>query len=308
MAFSARSFAAEPTTKPAAVPASPPATKPTAIPLPDRPDPIRARVKLATPGEKSLVKLVGPRFGFPRVSALEKLDLPAESFELFVPGPAPAKAAPASEDVPPLGLLVWISPLTTGDPPREWLEVLARRRLVWICANDAGNDRRPLERMALAVEAGEQLRARWKIDPARVFVGGTSGGGRCASMAAPMFPELFRGGYYVVGCNYFRPLPVPGDPDRSWKASCPEPEEALLDRARKSSRFVLLTGETDANRLQTLATYESGYKQDGFESATYIEVPGMGHATPDAWWFEKGVAALLGEEGPKGEGGPEKRK
>lgn len=277
----------------AAEPATQPSTKPAAAPLPDRPTPGRLRIRLAPPAADSLSRRVGPRFGFPRgVPALDKLDFAAESFELIVP-PAP-RLQGEGDDTPP-GLLVWISPSNTGEPQREWLDELAKRRLIWVCANDAGNERRPLERLALAVEAGEQIKARWKIDAARVYVGGTSGGGRCASMVAPMFPDLFRGGYYIVGCNYFRPLPDPRNPELSWRAYFPQPEPALLDLARKGSRFVLLTGETDANRPQTLSTFEHGYKQDGFMHVSYFEVPGMGHANPDAWWFGKGLDALVVE-------------
>ena len=38
--------------------------------------------------------------------------------------------------------------------------------------------------------------------------------------------------------------------------------------------------------------YRHGYLRDGLVRAQYIEVPGMGHASPSAEWFERGIEAL----------------
>ena len=40
------------------------------------------------------------------------------------------------------------------------------------------------------------------------------------------------------------------------------------------------------------ATYNSGLRQEGFKRASYIEIPDMGHALPDAKWIETALEAL----------------
>jgi len=50
--------------------------------------------------------------------------------------------------------------------------------------------------LALLGLAGAQ--ARLEVDPARVYIGGFSGGGRVASRIAAGYPDLFRGGIFVA--------------------------------------------------------------------------------------------------------------
>lgn len=232
------------------------------------------------------------------VSASEKPYILAdESFELYVPELAEADAkapkdAKPGEEKKPYGLLVWVSPSEDGAPPANYLPVLDKHRLIWVGANKTGNEHKMDRRLGLALDAAMNIAKRYAIDPARVYVGGASGGGRVASMLAPNFPDVFSGGYYLIGCNYFRPLPSPDNPEVGWRATFNVPLRRNLEASRKNLRVVMLTGESDENRLQTLATYKSGYTKDNFEHVTYLEVPKMGHTLPDAEWFEKGILAL----------------
>ena len=147
-------------------------------------------------------------------------------------------------------------------------------------------------RFALALDAAAGMKKRYAADEDRVYVAGLSGGGRAASMVAPMYPDLFRGGLYIVGVNYWKELPVADDPESVWKAQFNEPPAEQLKLGKSRSRFVLLTGGKDFNRDQTRATWLEGYGKDGFEHVTYLEAPGMEHALPSAEWFEKAVEAL----------------
>ena len=63
----------------------------------------------------------------------------------------------------------------------------------------------------------------------------------------------------------------------------------MLRKAREKNRYVLMTGEHDGNRHQTKTFFYRGYKRAGFRYAHYFEVPGKGHALPDAVWFEKAI-------------------
>ena len=210
-----------------------------------------------------------------------------ESFEVYVP--------PNYTGAEPYGLIVWISAGPSGSPPAHWLPVLQKHKLIWVGADNSGNNRARWVRLGLAIDAAESLPALYKVDPLRVYVSGGSGGGRCASSLAVGFPDVFTGGGYpIIGCNYFRIVELPpgeGGKPRFYRRAFDRPAAKLFALASKERRHVLLTGDTDANREQTRAYFEAMGK-DGFKHVTYLQVPGMGHALPDAEWFEKGIVAL----------------
>jgi len=204
------------------------------------------------------------------------------SWQVYVP--------PSTRRGPPAGLLVWISSSSRGGVPRPWRSVLDKHRLAWIGANDSGNPVWTLRRHVLAVEAVEQFRRRgYEPDARRVYVSGISGGGRIASHVALVHADVFAGGLYVIGCNYYRNVTMA--PRQVLPGFWRRPDRKLLAKARKDGRFVLLTGETDFNREQ-MEKIHAAYRKDGFRHATYLQVPGMGHSLPPADWFEKAVLAL----------------
>ncbi len=214
-------------------------------------------------------------------------DLASESFELFVP-------ESHAEDRPH-GLLVWISPTPYGgfrNP--EFERVLAEHQLIWIGAHDAGNGRWGWYRVGLALDAVHNARKLYAIDPRRIYVAGYSGGGRIASQLAMLYPEVFSGGFFVYGCDWFEPLPVPDRPGSLWPARFAAPPESVLERLRSGSRFVLLTGDRDFNRSQTKQIYKR-MRARGFENVTYLQIPGADHyfGLP-AEWLERGLAGLDG--------------
>jgi hypothetical protein len=176
----------------------------------------------------------------------------------------------------PYGLLVWISPTDFGGTVRPDLRaLLAEKKWIWIGAHGSGNERPLLDRHALALVAATEAPKSWTIDPARIVVAGYSGGGRTASQLALLWPELFQGGLFVMGCNWYERLDVPGEPGRFWNASFPTPPEASLALAR-SHPLVFLTAEHDFNRAQTFAT-EKAARRAGFRRTKRIEIPGIDH-------------------------------
>ena len=190
------------------------------------------------------------------------------------------------------GLFVFIDPRGVAEPNREWPPVLEQHRLVWIAPRKADNERPWISRIRLTLEAAYGATRNLALDQNRLYVAGVSGGGRVSSTVALMYADIFRGGYYMVGCDYFRNTPSIKDPDVAYRAIFVKPSGPILDRARSKGRYVLLTGETDGNRDQTLGVYRHGYAHDGFRHVTYLEVPGMGHASPPLPWFTKGLEAL----------------
>jgi len=215
-------------------------------------------------------------------------DLASESFLVKVPDGYTLRQ--------PYGLFVWVSP---GEPPLvrpDWWPVLAKRKLIFVGAHNSGNERSVIARIGLALDAAHNMPSLYNIDPRRIYIAGLSGGGRISSITANSFPDVFAGGYYIIGCDFFRSVAVPGEANRFWRASFSPPTGALLTRTRSQLRHVLLTGETDMNRPQTKANFEA-MKREGFRNVFYFEVPKMGHEPPTARWFEKGLEAL---EAPTG--------
>jgi predicted esterase len=202
-----------------------------------------------------------------------------ESFEVVVPEGCSATS--------PYGLFVWISPGRSGSP-QEWLTVLERHKLIWISPNNAGNNRHFLVRIGLALDAVQNAKAKYAVDPKRIYVSGFSGGGRVSSMVGLTYPDVFTGAMPMMGCNFYRPLPAGGN--KVFPASAGKPIDALFAQAKRLP-FVLVTGERDPNQPQTKANH-GAFLRDRFTHVTYIEVPGIGHDMPDAQWLEQGLADL----------------
>lgn len=212
-------------------------------------------------------------------------DLSTESFEVFVPASYDPQIA--------FGLIVWISPARSGGVGRpENLELLTQEKLIWIGANDSGNERWHWYRAGLALDAAHNMRKLYNIDPERIYIAGYSGGGRVASSLGLLYPEAFRGGAYFFGCNYFRNVAVPGKPGAYWRAGFPSPPASTLEGLRKRHSFVLVTGQHDFNRDETEA-YFAEYRRDRFQNVTYLEIPGADHGFGvQGDWLRRVVEAL----------------
>jgi poly(3-hydroxybutyrate) depolymerase len=201
----------------------------------------------------------------------------------------------------PFGLIVWISPTNSGKPPREdYLKVFDDHHLIYVGPDKVGNEVDALWRHWMAIESVRNAREHFpNIDANRIYVAGVSGGGRIASHVAVVNPDTFTGGFYIVGCDFYRDTPVPPDSPNAgkyypgfWRKSSPK-----LIAQSKLNRFVLLTGEHDQNNANTRSVY-TGYKQAGYKHVEFFDVPGMGHHPPEGEWFEKGIAFLDSVKAP----------
>lgn len=240
----------------------------------------------------SSIQVFARRFGWTLGQIRERdpkagqYDLAEETFEVYVPSDYRGDE--------PLGLFVWLSPSDSGSIPPGIRPVLKQildwHRLIWVGANNAGNDRKVWYRENLALDAVHNMKQLYAIDEERVYASGLSGGGRCSSGVAVAYPEAFHGGFYMMGCNYYRRLMVP-DKSRRYYAHFHPPSRETLKLIKKRNRYVLLTGEHDGNRQETKTIYEA-YKADGFEHVTYIEIPELGHTLPGPEWFDKGILLL----------------
>jgi hypothetical protein len=259
-----------------------------------------AEVRFTERSPLSALPVLSARLGWPMrsIEATGKeqdYDLSKESFTLY--------ASNEYDGHEPWGLFVWVSAGNTGRFPEPWLDVLEKHKLLAVGANGAGNDRAPWIRLGLALDAAHNLAKQYRIDPHRIFIAGGSGGGRCASMLGVCYPDVFEGGFYLIGCNFYRPMgPEDGRPVH-WNPDYQRPIKKYFTLATRRSRHVLLTGDDDMNREQT-HVYYNGFVADRFRHVTYLQVPGAGHALPDAEWFKKGLALL--EPQPEGKEEPQK--
>jgi predicted esterase len=245
------------------------------------------------------VKEQARRFGW-RLETLrtpkdeQDYELSKETFDVYVP------KSYANDAAEKFGLLVWISPMQRGTPPKAWTDVLDKHKLIWIGAENSGNERAIWIRFGLAVDAATNMQQRYRIDSSRVYVSGMSGGGRCASMLGIAYPDIFTGGIYMCGTNFYKDIPAPAQPGETLRAdqrrvyprAMYPPPLKLLTMSKQHFHHVLLTGENDMNREPTQVLFEKAFKAEGFRHVDYIEVPGMGHQLPDAEWFEKSIVAV----------------
>jgi predicted esterase len=208
-------------------------------------------------------------------------DVRKEKFRLTVP----KSYAPAAK----WGLLVYVNAGDDPGLPAECEAILEKHKLIAVAAYKSGNSRNIFDRFRLAIDAAVTLPTRLSIDPKRVYVSGFSGGARVASMLAVAYADLFTGAIPFCGVNFY--LDIPSEGDRHWPQDYIPVDEALAI-AKPSGRFVLVTGEKDMNLKNTRAVYELGFKKEGFKHVLLLEVPGMGHATPPAEWFDKGLNFL----------------
>lgn len=206
-----------------------------------------------------------------------------ESYSVYVPSDYTTETS--------YGLLVWISAGESGHMPKGWERLMDKHKLIWIGAHRSGNGHNvPGRRMALALDGVHNIKGMYNIDPNRIYVSGISGGGRVASILAIHYPDVFSGGIFVAGAEYWEAIPVTGKPGQFWKPM-PRPQAKYLAMAGERGRYVLLTGDNDFDRVQTRDYYEKGYRKN-LQHVLYIQVPRMGHEMAPIEWYEKAIVFL----------------
>jgi pimeloyl-ACP methyl ester carboxylesterase len=205
--------------------------------------------------------------------AEQAIDLANERFDIYVPAGAPSPDG--------YGLLVFISPGREPTRPRTWRAPLDRHRLIFVAAQNSGNDQNVLDRrLPLALLAYENVRARFRIDPARVYVAGLSGGSRVAEIAALAYPDIFRGAILNAGAD-----PIDG------QAGIYKPTVELF-RAFQRSRLVYITGDQDKGTL-----IQDEVSRRSLRDACVLDVKtetafGLGHQALDARSLDFALDAL----------------
>lgn len=208
----------------------------------------------------------------------QAVDLAKERFALYVPPAMPADG---------YGLLVFVPPWDEARVPLQWTGPLDKHGIIFVTAAKSGNDANVLDRREpLALLAAFNVMQRYRVDPARVYVGGFSGGSRIALRLALAYPDLFDGALLDAGSD-----PV-------GTAQIPLPPADLLHRFQESSRLVYVTGGNDGLHLDMdERSRESMRAWCAFNVAT-VRMPFIGHELAGADAFGQALDALRERESP----------
>lgn len=186
-------------------------------------------------------------------------------WQVFVP--------PAYDPSVPPGLMVYVSPTQSGRIPRGWKEVLDAHNLIWISADRSGNRELLARRVVLATLAVAMIRRQYRIEEARLYISGLSGGGKTASMIATDYPQLFRGAMYNCGVEV-------------WDVDVPRHIEQM-----RRNRFVFVTGTHDQALEPTKRAYEA-YLDAGIANSKLMVIRNMTHRNPGRYDFEEALEFL----------------
>jgi predicted esterase len=177
----------------------------------------------------------------------------------------------------------------------DWKTELENRGFLFVSANRSGNERHPIDRFRLALDATCNICRQYSVDRQRIYIGGFSGGSRMASMLGVAYADIFAGTLCISGVNFYKSVPTTGG---KYFPPTFVPDPGVLQLAKQNRRFVLVTGEHDENRENTQAISTNGFMREGFRHVLYLEVPGMTHAMPDAKVFKQVMDYLAGETEP----------
>lgn len=161
----------------------------------------------------------------------------------------------------PAGVLVYINSGNGGKLPGKWKDLMGKHNLIWVGADNAGNDYYTYWRMIMAREGLRRIKEAYEVNDERVYVSGMSGGGRVSSLIAMRDPEVFKGAIYLCGCN------VPN-------------KNAKKIKIAKDNYYVLLSGTKDFNLPGTKSVY-SFYQANKIKNSKLVVVNGLGHKTPE---------------------------
>ncbi len=165
--------------------------------------------------------------------------------------------------------------ISAGAGPAGWnnFRQTCNERDMFFCSPyKAGNGTPAAARMHIILDALDDVRRKYRIDPERTYVAGFSGGGRVACTLAYYLPEYFGGVIPICGTN-------------------PPPRLThLRHRLRDRLSVALVTGETDFNRKENELYMQPFLDELGVRSKVWVAK--MGHALPNATVIDEVVGWL----------------
>lgn len=181
----------------------------------------------------------------------------------------------------PYGVLVWVAPYDTGEMFFGWQGVLNDHKLIYVAADRSGNDQGVIDRrVPLALTGLANIMALYKVDPARVYIGGFSGGGVVASRIAAAYADVFTGGLFVSTSDGIGSTDTPVPP---------------LDRyqlMQSRGRYVFTSGnEETTNQVMNERSVDQ-YKSLCVLRVNYIHIPNATHGDLEPRIFARALKYL----------------
>jgi predicted esterase len=200
------------------------------------------------------------------------IELANERFDTYVPPHAPASG---------YGVLVFVPPWDDSEFPDRWEHTLDEHGIILVIPVASGNDRDVLDRrVPLALEAAYNVAARYRVDPARVYIGGFSGGSHVALRVALAYPDVFHGALLNAG----------SDPIGTAVTSLPSPE--LFAQFQAETRIVYATGSRDDPRFEDDAVSKRSLERWCVFDAAFASMPDGMHQLPDVDALRRALAVL----------------
>jgi len=213
-----------------------------------------------------------------KVLAEQPIDLARERFMVIVP----ARAPPGG-----YGLLVFVPPWESAAAPQGWAPVLDRAGVIFVSAARSGNVASPLSRREpLALLAWANITRRYKVDPARVYIAGFSGGSRVAMRLALGYPDVFVGALLDAGA------------DRIGDRQVPLPPRDLFAKFQESTRLVFLAGARDGEVLDKQEASMASMREWCVQNLEERVMPLAGHEAADSAALSRALEALASPARP----------
>lgn len=175
---------------------------------------------------------------------------------------------------PPVGSVAQALPLiifvSYRDTPMGWDYLgptCVANGVVYVEPYKAGNSNSPALRVRRVLDALDDVRRKYPIDPDRTYIAGYSGGGGVASRIALTIPEYF-GGCIASSISF----PPPTSP---WQ----------LDRARQRLSIASIVGEKESPGFEMGRVQVPIMKRMGIRAECSV-VPMLGHGTPPPRYFD----------------------
>lgn len=203
----------------------------------------------------------------------QSIDPAKESWHVYVPEGYTGKE--------PYGVLVWVAPYDTGQPPSGWQGQLSDHKLIYVAADKSGNDQGVMDRrVPLALTGLTNIMATYAVDPSRVYVGGFSGGGVTASRIAADYADVFTGGLLV------------STSEGIGSENTPVPPLERYTQMKQRGRYVFTIGTEETTNQVMSGRAVDQYRSLCVLRVEFIHIPNRGHSDLEPRIFARALKYL----------------
>jgi len=219
-----------------------------------------------------------------RAKSGQSIDPRAETWKVYVP--------PDYDGSVPYGVFVWVDWSQDGRVYGDWEHVLREHKLIYVGADNSGNDESVMERrVPLALTGLANIEALYNVDKSRVYIAGFSGGGVTASRIAAAYADVFTGGLFVSTSDALGGNDVP----------VPPLERFSLMRSR--GRYVFTSGDEETSNLVMNVRTVDSYRSLCVLRVDFIHIPNATHGNLDSRIFARALNYLDDPPAPDAQAG-----